>query len=56
MRREAQNNLQTQVTMIKETYDKVANIHSHIGQVEKTTKIQVENSTKLIQCSEVRNN
>lgn len=52
MRREAQNNLQTQVTMIKETYDKVANIHSHIGLVEKIAKTQAEISTVLIQYQE----
>lgn len=51
MRKEAQSNLKMQVTMIKEIYEKIANIHSNLVRVEKTTKTQEEKINLLIEQS-----
>lgn len=49
MRRENQSNSDMQVTMVKEIYEKIANIHSNLVRVKKTTKTQGEKIDILIE-------
>ena len=48
MRKHNQSNSNIQVTMIKEIYEKIANIQSNLNKVEKSTKTQEENINILI--------
>lgn len=49
MKRENQNNLQSQVIMLKEIYGKVANIHDNLSRVEKATVAQDKKIDYLIE-------